>query len=134
MASVCGTSRCALVAWLCLLRLLRASSATFELTLLHTNDHHARIEETGEDAGKCPRGGRCFGGVARRFAKVSEIRRLEDNVLLVDAGDQFQGTVWFNYYKGAEAAHFMNKLGYDAMVNRFYIFLVELFVFHSTDF
>ncbi len=30
--------------------------------------------------------------------------------------DQFQGTVWFNFYKGAEAAHFMNKLGYDAMV------------------
>lgn len=38
------------------------------------------------------------------------------NVLLLDAGDQFQGTVWFNYYKGAEAAYFMNKLGYNAMV------------------
>ncbi len=48
---------------------------------------------------------------------MSEIRKKEKNVLFLDAGDQFQGTVWFNYYKGAEAAHFMNKLGYDAMVN-----------------
>lgn len=35
--------------------------------------------------------------------------------MLLDGGDQFQGTVWFNYYKGAEAAYFMNKLQYDAM-------------------
>lgn len=48
---------------------------------------------------------------------MSDIRKREKNVLFLDAGDQFQGTVWFNYYKGAEAAHFMNKLGYDAMVN-----------------
>lgn len=53
---------------------------------------------------------------------MSEIRKKEKNVLFLDAGDQFQGTVWFNYYKGAEAAHFMNKLGYDAMVNIFIYF------------
>lgn len=97
--------------------------SAFELTLLHTNDNHARIEETREDSGKCPASGRCFAGVARRFTKVSEIRIKEKNVLFVDAGDQFQGTVWFNYYKGAEAAHFMNKLGYDVMVHTFYIVL-----------
>lgn len=54
---------------------------------------------------------------------MSEIRKKEKNVLFLDAGDQFQGTVWFNYYKGAEAAHFMNKLGYDAMVNIFIFFI-----------
>lgn len=52
---------------------------------------------------------------------MSEIRRKEKNVLFLDAGDQFQGTVWFNYYKGAEAAHFMNNLGYDVMVNNLFI-------------
>lgn len=36
-------------------------------------------------------------------------------MLLLDAGDQFQGTLWFNHFKGAEAAHFMNKLQYDIM-------------------
>ncbi|KAK9956333.1 hypothetical protein ABG768_014075 [Culter alburnus] len=86
----------------------------FELTLLHTNDVHARVEETNNDSSKCSQAP-CFAGVARRFTKIKEVRAKEKNVLLLDAGDQFQGTVWFNFYKGAEAAHFMNKLGYDAM-------------------
>lgn len=113
------TCRCALLASLFHF-LLPVTASTFELTLLHTNDNHARIEETSEDSGKCSSRGPCFAGVARRFTKVSEIRGKEKNVLFLDAGDQFQGTVWFNYYKGAEAAHFMNKLGYDAMVNMFF--------------
>ncbi|XP_021430396.1 snake venom 5'-nucleotidase [Oncorhynchus mykiss] len=91
------------------------SVSTFELTLLHTNDAHARIEENSRESGKCSPGSPCFGGVARRFTKIADIRSKERNVLLLDAGDQFQGTVWFNYYKGEEAAYFMNKLGYDAM-------------------
>ena len=111
------TSRCALLTSLCIFLNCSGTASTFEVTLLHTNDNHARIEETSVDSGKCSSKGPCFAGVARRFTKVSEIRKKEKNVLLLDAGDQFQGTVWFNYYKGAEAAHFMNKLGYDAMVN-----------------
>lgn len=111
-------SRSALLAPFYLFLLLSSlgRGSTFEVTLIHTNDNHARIEETSVDSGKCPAAGPCFAGVARRFTKVSEIRRREKNVLFLDAGDQFQGTIWFNYYKGAEAAHFMNKLGYDAMV------------------
>lgn len=121
------TSPRALLTSLCLSLLLHGSGAvsTFEVTLLHTNDNHARIEETSEDLGKCPDGGPCFAGVARRFTKVSEIRKKEKNVLLLDAGDQFQGTIWFNYYKGAEAAYFMNKLGYDAMVNAYNCVFIE---------
>ena len=88
----------------------------WELTLLHTNDVHARVEETSNSYGKCTKPP-CFAGVARRFTKIQEIRSREKNVMLLDAGDQFQGTVWFNVYKGAEAAYFMNKLGYDAMVS-----------------
>ncbi|KAE8286447.1 5'-nucleotidase [Larimichthys crocea] len=104
---------------LCLLLhlLLGSTSAAWDLVLLHTNDVHARVEETSKHSGKCSsssRGG-CFAGVARRATMVERIRASERNVLLLDAGDQFQGTVWFNYYRGAEAAHFMNKLRYDAM-------------------
>ncbi|CAB1440470.1 unnamed protein product [Pleuronectes platessa] len=84
-------------------------SAAWDLVLLHTNDVHARVEE------KCDHHGRCSAGVARRATEVRRVRAAERNVLLLDAGDQFQGTVWFNYYKGAEAAHFMNSLRYDAM-------------------
>ncbi|XP_040921150.1 5'-nucleotidase [Toxotes jaculatrix] len=90
-------------------------SAAWDLVLLHTNDVHARVEETNKHSGKCTKGGECFAGVARRATMIKRIRSSESNVLLLDAGDQFQGTVWFNYYKGAEAAHFMNKLRYDAM-------------------
>ncbi|MED6258868.1 5'-nucleotidase [Ataeniobius toweri] len=94
------------------------SAADWKLVLLHTNDVHARVEETSVHSAKCSSrsGGECFGGVARRATMIKRIRDQESNVLLLDAGDQFQGTVWFNFYKGAEAAHFMNKLGYDAMV------------------
>ncbi|XP_063078849.1 5'-nucleotidase isoform X2 [Engraulis encrasicolus] len=88
--------------------------AAWDLTLLHTNDVHARVEETSRDSGKCTKNP-CFGGVARRHTKVTELRKTEPNVLLLDGGDQFQGTVWFNFYKGAEAAYFMNQLKYDAM-------------------
>lgn len=104
---------------LCLLLLLgfSVSTAAWDLVLLHTNDVHARVEETSKHSGKCGSSSSsgCFAGVARRATVIKRIRSNESNVLLLDAGDQFQGTVWFNYYKGVEAAHFMNKLRYDAM-------------------
>ncbi|XP_042357393.1 5'-nucleotidase-like isoform X1 [Plectropomus leopardus] len=94
------TSPRALLTSLCLFLLLSdcsGAASDFEVTLLHTNDNHARIEETSEDSGKCPDTGPCFAGVARRFTKVSEIRKKENNVLLLDAGDQFQGTAFGNH-------------------------------------
>uniref|UniRef100_A0A8D2KW63 Snake venom 5'-nucleotidase n=1 Tax=Varanus komodoensis TaxID=61221 RepID=A0A8D2KW63_VARKO len=91
-----------------------AAAGLFELTVLHTNDVHARVEQTSRDSGKCS-GRDCFGGVARRAAKVREVRRTHRNVLLLDAGDQYQGTVWFSFFKGWEVVRFMNLLGYDAM-------------------
>ncbi|XP_058469975.1 5'-nucleotidase [Solea solea] len=105
-----------------LLLLSCSSSSSWDLVLLHTNDVHARVEETSRLSGKCSSSGTgsgsgsgCFAGVARRAAMVQQIRSSEQNVLLLDAGDQFQGTVWFNYYRGAEAAHYMNLLKYDVM-------------------
>ncbi|XP_067416836.1 5'-nucleotidase isoform X2 [Emydura macquarii macquarii] len=112
----------ALSPWLGLAALLcqaRAARAAFQLTLLHTNDVHARVEQTSRDSGKCLSSGRrpldCYGGVARRYTKIREIRASHPNVLLLDAGDQYQGTVWFSYFKGREVVRFMNLLGYDAM-------------------
>ncbi|GAB4538412.1 MAG: 5'-nucleotidase C-terminal domain-containing protein [Anaerolineae bacterium] len=96
-----------------------AQAGQFTLTVLHTNDVHARILQfnafgsacSDEDAAE----GKCFGGVARRATKINEIRDEGGNVILVDAGDQFQGTLFYNQYKGEEAQRFMNALGYDAM-------------------
>jgi hypothetical protein len=79
-----------------------------------------RVEETNVFCGICTTADaadeNCYGGVARRYTKIEEIRKSHDNVLLLDAGDQFQGTLWFQYYDGQGVAHFVNKFGYDAMV------------------
>ncbi|XP_021248689.1 5'-nucleotidase [Numida meleagris] len=101
-----GSAVLCLCLWLWL-----SAAAGLQLTLLHTNDVHARVEARGCAEG--PRG--CFGGVARRAARVAAERAAQRNVLLLDAGDQYQGTVWFSRFKGREAVHFMNLLRYDAM-------------------
>ena len=95
---------------------------SFNLTILHTNDVHARIEQTNTYGGRCSNDdaakNKCFGGVARRKTVIDKIRKEDKNVLLLDGGDQFQGTLWFNVYKGKEARMFMNELGYNAMVRK----------------
>uniref|UniRef100_A0A5F9C7L5 5'-nucleotidase n=1 Tax=Oryctolagus cuniculus TaxID=9986 RepID=A0A5F9C7L5_RABIT len=96
--------------------LLWPSAGAWELTILHTNDVHSRLEQINQEgSSKCVNASLCVGGVARLFTKVQQIRQAEQNVLLLDAGDQYQGTIWFMVYKGAEVAHFMNLLSYDAM-------------------
>lgn len=92
------------------------SRPTWDLVILHTNDVHGRVEETSAVSGRCVPNGACFAGVARRATAVARVRADERSVLLLDAGDQFQGSVWFNHFRGAEVAHFMNRLRYDAMV------------------
>ncbi|KAI8513902.1 5'-nucleotidase [Branchiostoma belcheri] len=96
-----------------------ASAQGFELTVLHTNDVHSRIEEVDTTGGSCSAAeataGECYGGMARMAAKVREIRHYDDNVLLLDGGDQFQGTPWFTEFHGLASSRFMNKLQYNAM-------------------
>ncbi|WP_338871278.1 metallophosphatase [Spirosoma sp. SC4-14] len=80
------------------------------LTILHTNDVHSRLDpfpmDGSRNAGK--------GGVARRATLINQIRQEQKNVLLFDAGDVFQGTPYFNLYKGEPEVLAMNRLGYDA--------------------
>ena len=108
---------------LVLLSLATAVRGRYNLTLLHTNDVHARFLQTDKYSAKCSPAkaaeGKCFGGIARRVTKVREIRASNPNVLLVDAGDQYQGTLWFYVHRGAAAAHYMNKIRYDAMVSTY---------------
>ncbi|WP_343081742.1 bifunctional metallophosphatase/5'-nucleotidase [Ostreiculturibacter nitratireducens] len=96
-----------------------AASADYSLTILHTNDFHARFEQISrfdsacgdEDAAE----GKCFGGTARLVTAINDARARSNNSILLDGGDQFQGTLFYTYYKGAASAEFMNKMGYDAM-------------------
>ncbi|MAM24653.1 MAG: multifunctional 2',3'-cyclic-nucleotide 2'-phosphodiesterase/5'-nucleotidase/3'-nucleotidase [Rhodobacteraceae bacterium] len=87
--------------------------------MLHTNDFHARFEPISKYDSGCSAedntAGECFGGTARLVTAIKDARERADNSLLVDGGDQFQGTLFYTHYKGALAAEMMNKMGYDAM-------------------
>ena len=93
--------------------------ADYSLTILHTNDFHARFEPISKYDSGCSSEdnaeGNCFGGSARLVTAVEEARARAGNSILVDGGDQFQGTLFYTYYKGKLAAEMMNKMGYDAM-------------------
>lgn len=80
------------------------------LTILHTNDVHSRLEPFPMD-GSYNAG---LGGVAARAKVIKQIREEEENVLLLDAGDIFQGTPYFNLYKGEPEIKAMTMMGYDA--------------------
>ncbi len=86
------------------------SNEYIKLTVLHTNDWHSHIDPFPADA---PRHAN-EGGIARRSALINQIRKEEENVLLLDAGDVFQGTPYFNFYKGKIEFELMSEIGYDA--------------------
>lgn len=95
------------------------ASADYNLTILHTNDFHARFEPVSKYDSGCREGdnaeGKCFGGSARLVTAIADARSRSNNSILVDGGDQFQGSLYYTYYKGKVAAEMMNKLGYDGM-------------------
>ncbi|WP_316839009.1 metallophosphatase [Pedobacter gandavensis] len=87
-----------------------AAGDLVKLTILHTNDVHSRIEPFPMDGSKYAG----LGGTARRSALIKSIRAKEDNVLLFDAGDIFQGTPYFNKYGGELEIKLMSEMKYDA--------------------
>ena len=80
------------------------------ITILHTNDVHSHIDPFGPEDGQNAN----QGGVARRAALIESIRQENPNTLLLDAGDIFQGTPYFNYYGGELEFKLMSMLKYDA--------------------
>ncbi|ESP03128.1 hypothetical protein LOTGIDRAFT_82528, partial [Lottia gigantea] len=92
---------------------------SLNLTILHTNDVHARFEQTNKYSSACSEQNqlaeKCYGGYARLIGKVKDIKMKYPNSIVLDGGDQFQGTTWFYKYGGNVTAYFMNLLGYDAM-------------------
>ena len=80
------------------------------ITILHTNDTHSHIEPFESNHHRYAN----QGGVARRAVLVEQIRKENPNTLLLDAGDIFQGTPYFNYFGGELEFKLMSMLGYDA--------------------
>lgn len=89
--------------------LLGAANAQLKVTFLHTNDLHARVEPATWQ-------GEQYGGYSRLATLIKQVRSESINPVLLDAGDVFQGTLYFNVYEGMADLAFMNYIGYDAMV------------------
>ncbi|HVG49308.1 MAG TPA: metallophosphoesterase, partial [Rubellimicrobium sp.] len=93
--------------------------ADFTLTILHTNDFHDRFEPINAFDSTCQpeeaEAGECFGGIGRLITAVNDARARAENSILLDAGDQFQGSLLYTLYKGAMSAEFMPQIGYQAM-------------------
>tara|TARA_R110001583_G_scaffold166524_5_gene319289 strand:- start:42 stop:959 length:918 start_codon:yes stop_codon:yes gene_type:complete len=87
-----------------------STKKTSKITILHTNDVHSYIDAFGPNDGRNAN----KGGVARRASVIENIRRENPNTLLLDAGDFFEGTPYFNYYGGELEMKLMSKLKYDA--------------------
>ena len=100
-----------------------AALADYELNILHINDFHSRIESinkfdstcSAEEEGK----NECFGGAARLLTAINQTRDAlkagGKNVLLLNAGDNFQGSLFYTTYKGTVEAEMMNAMKFDAM-------------------
>ena len=98
------------------------AQADYTLTILHFNDFHARFESINAFDSNCDAeteaAGECFGGIARLKTAI-DMRRdalSDQNVVLLSAGDNFQGSLFYTQYKSELIAEFMNDLGVDAMV------------------
>lgn len=80
------------------------------ITILHTNDTHSNIDPFPANHAKYPG----MGGISKRYELIQKIRQEEEHVLVLDAGDIFQGTPYFNKYGGVLELKLMSELGYDA--------------------
>ena len=88
-----------------LIVLASCSRSPVQLTILHTNDTHSQIE---------PRESDNRGGYARRMSLIAEERLADPDLILLDAGDFWQGTPYFNFFRGEVEIDAMNRMHYDA--------------------
>uniref|UniRef100_D3TM90 apyrase n=2 Tax=Glossina morsitans morsitans TaxID=37546 RepID=D3TM90_GLOMM len=92
-------------------------SDLFPLSIIHINDFHARYEPTDTNGGTCNNDQECIGGYARTFHTVKRLvqEQKENNPIYLNAGDNFQGTLWYNIGRWNVTSQFLNMLPADAM-------------------
>ncbi|KAF9351366.1 hypothetical protein BGX34_000638 [Mortierella sp. NVP85] len=89
------------------------------LTVIHTNDVHSRVDPANSVGVSCNSediaAGHCYGGTARHKTVIDGLRNANKHSLLLDGGDEvrFQGTLFYTYYRGTVTAEVLNELGYD---------------------
>ncbi|KAI4472653.1 hypothetical protein M0802_016609 [Mischocyttarus mexicanus] len=89
----------------------------FELSIIHLNDFHARFQQTSPTSGICHPGQEkdCVGGIARVYTAVNQLKEERPNAIFLNAGDHYQGTLWYNVHRWNVTATFMNMLPHDAL-------------------
>lgn len=94
----------------------RSDYGNFEISIYHINDVHAHLDQFSSSGTDCTRPERgCFGGYARVKTVLNSTRPSKENSLFLNAGDEFQGTLFYNFYKGWRTADTLNQLGVNAM-------------------
>lgn len=84
----------------------RSSQESEHLIILHTNDTHSAIDPDSKDRG----------GIARRKVLIDSVRSVHPNVMLIDAGDAVQGSLYYTLFGGEVERVLMNALGYDIQI------------------
>ncbi|XP_051168986.1 apyrase-like [Leptopilina boulardi] len=94
------------------------NSQLFELSVIHINDFHARFLQTGPASDICDEEMHehtCIGGIARVYTASKKLLNERPNGIFLNAGDMYQGTIWYNLFKWNVTAQFMNLLPHDAL-------------------
>ncbi|XP_059222620.1 apyrase-like isoform X2 [Stomoxys calcitrans] len=94
-----------------------SKSELFPLSIIHINDFHARYEPTDTSGGACEAPAECIGGYARTVYTVRHLleQQKDKNAVYFNAGDSFQGTLWYNVGRWNVTSEFLNLLPADAM-------------------
>ncbi|XP_063833090.1 apyrase-like [Ostrinia nubilalis] len=89
----------------------------YELNIVHFNDFHAHFDEVSPEGTACnPSEAPCVGGFARLYTAVQQSLEAEPESIVLNGGDTFQGTIWYNFLRWNVSQHFMNLLPHDAHV------------------
>ncbi|CAH1112590.1 unnamed protein product [Psylliodes chrysocephalus] len=88
----------------------------FELSVVHYNDFHARFQQTNSNGGTCKNETECIGGFSRLYKQITTLFEKKPKSILLNAGDNFQGTLYYSIGKWNITQEFMNKLPIDATV------------------
>ncbi|CAN8017584.1 unnamed protein product [Ixodes persulcatus] len=96
-----------------------SSEEVFNITVLHTNDIHSHFLQSDIRGANCSEKkaskNQCYGGVPRIVTKVRDLKKSETNPLFFNAGDFYQGTVWYTVLKYNIVALAMENMMYNAV-------------------
>ncbi|XP_060524942.1 apyrase-like isoform X2 [Cylas formicarius] len=102
--------------WTLIFRLSVGAESVFELSVIHLNDFHSRFDEVSHSGGNCKNASACVGGFARIYTQIRQMKAENPDAVLLNAGDNFQGSLYYTIGKWNITQEFLNKIDWDAVV------------------